>query len=370
VTDAQQLNAIPHFSDTYAQARDKFLTASEVHGLAVARHVHPFAKGVAGEALSIDVAALGEPSAPAMLLLLSGTHGVEGFCGSGCQVALLHDADFVATVRASNVQVVFLHALNPYGFSHLRRTNEDNVDLNRNFRDFTTPPVANSAYASVHDLMVPDEWPPTSQVQAKVAAFVAAHGERALQQAITGGQCEFPDGLFYGGVRPAWSNGVLRAVMREFGASRQRVGWIDFHTGLGPRGHGEMIFAGKNVAADLARTREWWGNEVTSFHDGSSASATLTGVNYNAVYDECPGVTYAGMALEYGTLPLSAMIQALCADQWLSNHADAGAALRTAIKAQIRDAFYCDDDEWKTKVYAQALAATRKALAHMGARAS
>jgi len=39
--------------------------------------------------------------------------------------------------------------------------------------------------------------------------------ERALQQAITGGQCEFPDGLFYGGVRPAWSNRVLRSVETE-----------------------------------------------------------------------------------------------------------------------------------------------------------
>ena len=28
-----------------------------------------------------------------------------------------------------------IHALNPFGFAHLRRANEDNVDLNRNFVD-------------------------------------------------------------------------------------------------------------------------------------------------------------------------------------------------------------------------------------------
>jgi Protein of unknown function (DUF2817) len=305
-----------------------------------------------------------------MLLLLSATHGVEGFCGSGCQVALLHDAEFVAAVRASGVCVVLLHALNPFGFSHLRRTNEDNVDMNRNFRDFTSPPAPNSSYAEVHDFIVPAEWPPTRDNQAQIAAYVGRHGERALQQAITGGQCEFPDGLFYGGTRAAWSNSVLRAVMRKEGAGRGQIGLIDFHTGLGPRGHGEKIFSGKDVSGDLGRARKWWGEDVTSFHDGSSTSASLTGVNYNAVYDECPGVTYAGMALEYGTLPLVDMIQALRADQWLTNQNDASPEIRRAIKKQIRDAFYCDDDEWKAMVYAQARAACLQALAQLATPAT
>ncbi len=357
-----------HFSGTYAEARDRFFAAAQAHGIAVSRHIHPACRGAAGEELSIDVAVLGDASAAGMLLLISGTHGVEGFCGSGCQVALLHDAEFVAAVRATGVRVVFLHALNPYGFSHLHRTNEDNVDMNRNFRDFSTLPFANSTYAGVHDFIVPAAWPPTTDDDAKIAAYVARFGEKALQQAITGGQCEFPDGLFYGGVRPAWSNHVLRSVMREEGAGRQRIGWIDFHTGLGPRGHSEKIYAGRNVAADLARTRAWWGDDVTSFLDGSSSSAALTGVNYNAVYDECPGVCYAGVALEYGTVPLREMLQSLRADQWLTNHSDASVELRTAIKRQIRDAFYCDAADWKAMVFAQARVACLAAVSRLGAR--
>ena len=65
--------------------------------------------------------------------------------------ALLHDDAFVRAVRATRAsRVLFVHALNPYGFSHGRRVNEDNVDLNRNFRDFATPPPRNAAYAEVH----------------------------------------------------------------------------------------------------------------------------------------------------------------------------------------------------------------------------
>jgi hypothetical protein len=360
------MDPVCHFSATYAEARDRFFAAAKLHGLAVDRHVHPTARGASGEELSIDVAVLGDASAAGMLLLASATHGVEGFCGSGCQVALLHDAEFVAAVGAAGVAVVFVHALNPYGFSHLHRTNEDNVDLNRNFRDFTTKPHPNRAYAEVHGFVVPATWPPAADNEATLAAYVAGRGERALQQAITGGQCEFPDGLFYGGAHPAWSNTTFRTILREHGAHRAKIGWIDFHTGLGPRGHGEKIYAGRNVPVDLARARNWWGGDVTSFLDGSSSSATLSGVNYNAVYDECPGVAYAGIALEFGTLPMRDTIMALRADQWLMNHPEADAALRANIKRQIRDAFYCDADDWKSTVYAQALAAGLTAASRLG----
>ena len=360
---------IVHFAATYVEARAKFLAAAEARGLSVTQHVHPTAQGVEGEDLAIDVATLGPTDAARFLLLSSATHGVEGFCGSGCQVALLHDDDFFAHAAASGIRVAFLHALNPYGFSHLRRTNEDNVDLNRNFRDFASRPAPHLAYADVHPFIVPTTWPPTADNEARIRAYEAAHGPRALQEAVSGGQCEFPDGLFYGGVRPAWSNGVLRQVIRAQGAGCRAMGWIDFHTGLGPRGHGEKIFAGRADPDDLARAKRWWGAAVTSFHDGSSTSAPLTGVTYNAAYDECPQASYAGMALEYGTLPLADVLDALRGDQWLANHPDAPTAARAAIKRRIRDAFYQDADDWKAQVYAQARDACDRGLAALAKEA-
>jgi len=353
----------PHFSASYAEARDRFHAAARARGLAVERHVHPSARGADGEELSCDVVALGPADAGAVLLLTSATHGVEGFCGSGCQVGLLHDEALVADVAAAGARVVLVHALNPFGFSHLRRTNEDNVDLNRNFRSFEPRPLPNHAYAAVHGFIVPSTWPPSADDNARLTAYVQAHGERALQAAVSGGQCDFPDGLFFAGTGPAWSNRVLRSVLRGHARAASTLGWIDFHTGLGPRGHGEKIYSGHAVAADVARAKAWWGADVTSFHDGSSTSAPLTGVNYNAAYDECPRAAYAGIALEYGTLPFADVLGALRADQWLANHPDAPPAQRRAIKRAIRDAFYQDADDWKAAVYAQARDAVRAGLA-------
>lgn len=354
------------FAQTYAEARDKFLTAAHVAKATLSRHVHPSARGAADEELSIDLAYLGAPDASGLLLLISATHGVEGFCGSGCQVALLRDDSFRAAIEDSGAAVLLLHALNPHGFSHLRRVNEDNADLNRNFMDFSAPLPVNAAYAELHAPLLPASWPPPAASEAGLGAWLAKHGAKAYQAAVSGGQYQFPDGMLYGGSRPAWSNLTLRRVLRDYASKRKTLAWIDFHTGLGPLGHGEKIYAGMNHPADIARAKDWWGQDVTSFFEGTSTSAVLTGINGRAAYDECPDAALAAIALEYGTYPLPQMLHALRADQWLHNHVEAPAAQQREIKTLIRDMFYVDTDDWKASVVAQARTAAFTAIERLG----
>jgi hypothetical protein len=357
------MNPAPHFAQSYAEARDKFLAAAKSCQARTFRHVHPSERGARGEELSIDLAEIGDEHAPSLLLLTSGTHGVEGFCGSGCQVALLSDAEFVKAVEHSGVAVLMLHALNPYGFSHLRRTNEDNVDLNRNFVDFSVPLSSAPGYDEIHALLLPPTWPPPAESEAGLQAWIRNHGEKVFQAAVSGGQHKFADGMFYGGDRSTWSNASLRAVLRARASQRRRLGWIDFHTGLGPRGQGEKIYSGRNNLTDVMRTKAWWGDDVTSFFDGSSASAHVTGIISEAAHDECPNTETTAMALEYGTYPLEHTLQALRAEAWVHNHPDAPAQQREAIKRAMRDTFYIDADDWKAMVCEQAKAACLKGLA-------
>ena len=355
------------FAGDYAEARSKFLEAARLRSLPVEQHLHPWARGTNGEVLATDVAVLGDPQARSALLLTSAMHGVEGFCGSGCQVALLRDDIVHAALVDSGVAVVFHHAVNPYGFAHLRRVNEDNVDVNRNFRDFSQPIARNEDYASVHGIVVPEDWPPTRANAEALAASAGRYGPDRLQTIITSGQSEFPDGVFYAGRAPVWSNALLRDVLQRHGAHRRALGWIDFHTGLGAWGHGEKIYSGPDDTASIARARAWYGSDVTSFYDGTSTSAVLTGVASQAAIDACPGVTFTGIALEFGTLPLDQMLHALRADQWLANHPDAPATSRAAIKRQMRDAFYDDTVAWQAMVYGQARTAVLQAMRALAA---
>ncbi|MGH8801458.1 MAG: M14 family metallopeptidase [Casimicrobiaceae bacterium] len=364
--------AFPHrlgdaFATTYAEARGKFLAAAAARSLSLESHVNPAGRGVDGEEIASDTVLLGAGDAPALVVLTSAMHGVEGFCGSGCQVELLGDEALLAAVARSGVAVLFHHAVNPWGFSWLRRTNENNVDLNRNFRDFAAPHAQDAAYAEIHSLMVPDVWPPTEENRAALTALVAARGRVAVQAAVSSGQSVHPDGLFYAGTEPQWSNRVLRSVLARHGRSRKRIAWIDFHTGLGPWGHGEKIFSGPDDAAMLARTMACFGADVTSFYDGTSTSAELSGVAWRAALDACPHAEFIGIGLEYGTVPFEDTLAAIRADQWLANHPGAEPAMQASIKAQMRRAFNDDGEAWRAMVYGQARVAVLQAIRALAA---
>jgi len=352
------------FSPRYAQARQKFLQGCVSAGLAVEPHAHPL-KGRDGEELSMDVALDGDANAENLLIVSSACHGVEGHCGSGVQVFALHDAEWREKARAQGVAVLYVHALNPHGFSYGRRVTHENVDLNRNFIDFSKPLPVNEAYAKLHPLLLPDTWPPTPENQAAVGKLIEKHGTTAYQAAVTSGQYQFDDGLFFGGKAPTWSNKTIRGVLRRHAGNARRVAWIDLHTGLGPNGLGERIFACRDDKVAYARANAWWGTPaapVTSIYDGSSTSALLRGLMWGSVYEECPNAEYTGIALEYGTLPLLEVMGALRADHWLHKHPDAPADLADGIRARMVEAFYTDTDAWRGQIVSQARQAMFQAV--------
>jgi hypothetical protein len=88
---------------------------------------------------------------------------------------------------------------------------------------------------------------------------------------------------------------------------------------------------------------------------------------WNAADQECAQAEYTGIALEYGTLPIDQVIEALRADQWLHNHPEAPAAQFVAIRRGMRDAFYTDTDDWKRCIVEQGEQAAHQALRGLSA---
>lgn len=349
------------FSANYAQARQRFLAAAHSRSDGVESFLIE-ASGSSGEALSTDVAWVRPDGARALLVLTSATHGIEGFCGSACQLALLADDDLLARAAQAGVALLLIHAVNPYGFSWLSRTNEDNVDLNRNAQSFDAPLPIDADYARLHPLLVPAVWPPTPENREAIAAYVSQHGHGRFRAAVSRGQYAFPEGLFFGGAARSASLGTLSRVLRKHGGMFEEIGWIDFHTGLGPWGHGEKIFAGRRDPQEVERAVRWWGLDVAVPFAGTSASADITGQVASLIYAACPDARTTSMALEFGTVPFDAMVDALRGEAWLRRHPDAPPAAAARIRESMRGAFFSDDPAWQGMVLGQSRVATLQAL--------
>jgi len=355
------MSIVDNFSATYAEARDKFLAACKERGLTVDNYLNDQAKGAEGEDLYMDVARIGADDAKKILIISSATHGGEGFCGSGVQINLLRNGFF--NDLPADTAVLLIHAVNPYGFSHIRRVNENNIDLNRNFRDYTQPLPDNAAYSEVHEMIVPADWdgPARAEAEEKIKAYIAEKGMPAFQAAVTGGQHVEETGIFFGGKEASWSNKTLRVVAKKHAANTEQLALLDIHTGLGPYGYGELIYV--SDLANLGRANDWYDNECTSPEDGSSSSAPVTGTMNFGITEMAPNAEHTCVAIEYGTLDLMVVLDSLRADNWLYVHGDINSDLGKTIKKEVRDAFYCDADDWKEMVWERAHTVVSKALA-------
>lgn len=349
------------FSASYGEARAKFLAAAKTAGAVQTSYAHPL-QGPDGDDLAMDLAYLGPADAAKVLVTSSGTHGVEGFCGSGCQIGFLQDG--LHTELPDNMALLHVHAHNPHGFVHERRVTEDNVDLNRNFIDFEAPLPENPAYDEVHPWLVPSDWdgPAHQAADAAIKAYIAEHGMLAYQAAVSGGQYDHPDGLFYGGQAATWSRRTIETLAQEHLIGRSHVALIDFHTGLGPRGYGELISVDVPGGAEHLRAVAWYGDEVRTPGSGDSVSAKVNGTiesGYHALLQNAESTT---IAIEFGTLPPEQVLGALQADNWLYLHGDVASAKGRDIKRQMRTAFYGEDSEWNAMIWQRSLEIVRKTI--------
>lgn len=281
-----------------------------------------------------------------MVLHSAGLHGVEGFAGSAIQTALLERPPPLPPHTA----LVLVHGLNPYGMAWLRRVNESNVDLNRNFpgpgQDWRGTPAA---YRIVNDWLNPPCPPARDGFLWRALGLALRHGYRSLEQAIAGGQHDYPRGLFYGGAGLEqgprryleWLSGAL--------AGPERLLAIDVHTGLGPWGRGSLFLeAGRLPAAPaFAACRS-----APPYASRGGLCAALPGV--------LPGVRVDAVVQEFGTFPALRVLHGLREENRWHHYGDGG--LDHPVKRRLRGLFCPDDPDWRRAVLAQGLVLSRQAV--------
>jgi hypothetical protein len=343
------------FSESYAEARGKFLDTARACGARLAHYRNWAAQGPAGEHLYLDVAVIGPPQAPNVLVAGCGTHGIEGFSGSAALTNWLRTRGAGLPPDAA---VVFLHAHNPWGFAWKTRTTEENVDLNRNFIDFSKPPPRNEGYEEVHSIVAFPEWTEAklSETFQRLSAFRERVGEKAFSDAFNGGQYAHADGIYYGGKRPQWANGAFRQAVGEHLVHARRIAFIDLHTGIGPRYEHIYLCFHEPGSRGYESARAWWGERAVNRQGVThKALATYSGTIIDAVVEMLPQTEVTSIVVEFGTLPREGVQRAGIAQRWLRFEGAKHPELATRVQREYEEAFYPSEPRWRECALAQSL---------------
>lgn len=368
------MDAGKFFSETYSEARARFVEAATAAGARLASYENPLARGPRDTPLYLDTAWFGPDDAETVLLNTSGTHGAEGFAGSAAQLAWMttcgpYDLPLGAAA-------LLVHAVNPFGFAWGLRGTENNVDLNRNFLDHSQPHPENALYDELHAVLCPKSLDDASiqKMLAAGARFIDRHGQWSLEDAISRGQYTHPDGYHYGGLKPEWSNVVLREIVTRELAAARRIAFIDWHTG--PVGDGELIhlcFSNPSGPA-FSRAAHWWGHDAL---DPSTVNAmwgskrpSRRGIMFWGLEEQlAPKAGLTGAVIEFRSArhkpsPAKA-IRASLIERWLRFEGGLDSPEAARFIEEIREDYAPRRKSWQDNVIRNALSCYRATMTGM-----
>jgi hypothetical protein len=342
------------YSQNYRQARSRFRAAAK--NIDAELEVYPVQGSSDNEeSLTIDVARLGAAHPTWSVVVSCALHGVEGFMGSAIQIACLEQLRLPELARSGG-ELVFIHAINPFGFSELRRGNEQNIDLNRNFLlPGEAYAGASAEYAALNDLLNPRSPPqPLDPYLIKIGWSIARMGMPKLKQAVAGGQYEYPQGLFFGGHGAARSTEIIKDnIMRWIKASR--VVHLDFHSGLGKYGKYVLLAPPKLADDELNRYRRLFGADIKRADMQDGIAYETRGDLGRYVTASAGEVDYRFLFVEFGTYPAARVLGALRNENRAHFFTPAGSDARRRAKAALIECFCPSSPAWRTPVVRQGL---------------
>lgn len=260
------------FSDSYEEAKEKFIEIAKAAGAELFEYPICVRKN---EELTTNVAVLRGTMPGRVIVHLSGVHGQEGYAGSAVQAAALNyfarKRDAQGNRLVLNATLVFIHAVNPFGFKFDRRTNEDNIDLNRNFltEDEFKSAVARdpnfAGYVDIDHILNPTDalsdnvWIDDAKTVLTLIKGVSNYGIKKIKKAMVSGNYQKPLGLSYGGSQLSKSARTLIDIIKsdkisifdDADDSLRSMIIIDVHTGLGPQGVDTLMIGHKSNVSQI-----------------------------------------------------------------------------------------------------------------------
>lgn len=342
-------------------------------GLGADIHSHPIDEQ---DGLYIDTFYLPASQAQNNLVVLTtGVHGIEGYIGSVMLDVFF--GEIYPTLDPDNTGVLVVANVNPYGMKYMRRYNENNVDLNRNFiLDWDSFDLAsNKEYPKVDTFLGPTGkignalWHEVG-FYLSLGKTAITDGADTISDALLTGQYEYPQGVYYGGTGDEASTVYLKDVFaRCLESEYENIVHIDIHSGYGPR-YNMVIFNSVFETLTEAESVAAFGYDHIIAYDSESFYAT-TGDTTDFFYRLADSVdsekTLFSTCFEFGTIGDAFFDTILSLKYTVDENRNHWYPTQNKTSAEILrqnylDLYYPTETAWREKTVEDFIAATRGIL--------
>lgn len=310
-----------------------------------------------------------------LVVLTTGVHGIEGYIGSVMLDVFF--AELYPALDKGNTGVLVVANVNPYGMKYMRRYNENNVDLNRNFiLDWDSFDLSvNKDYPKVDSFLGP-----TGKIGNALwheAGFYLSLGKNALTQgadtisdALLGGQYEYPQGVYYGGRGDEASTAYLKSVFSDcLEGEYENIVHIDIHSGYGPR-YSMVIFNSVFETMTEAESRAAFGYDNIIACDSEAFYATTgdtTDYFYRLAESLGTDKSLFSTCFEFGTIGDEFFDTILSLkytvdenrNHWYPTENETSAEI---VRQNYMELFYPTETEWREKTVADFVSAAEGVL--------
>ena len=305
-----------------------------------------------------------------LIVLTTGVHGMEGYIGS-VMLDVFFEEIFPGLNKATTGILVVAN-VNPYGMKYMRRYNENNVDLNRNFiEDWDNfDRTSNKDYPKVDSFLQPEGaignafWNEVLfyLALAKEAIFT---GAGTISDALLTGQYEYSEGVYYGGDGDEISTAYLKGVFKDCLESEyENIVHVDIHSGYGPR-YNMVIFNSAQDPTTEEEAKAAYGYDYIIATDSEDFYATFgdtTDYFYRLANKIGGDKELYSTCFEFGTIGdgfLDSIISLKYTVEENRNHQypTSDAITEEVIREHYYELFYPTETEWREKTIADFTAA-------------
>ena len=329
----------------------------------------------AEDGLYIDSFYLSAPEKRNLIVLTTGVHGMEGYIGAAMLDVFF--GEIYPTLDHETTAVLVVANVNPYGMKYLRRYNENNVDLNRNFiLDWESFDLSsNKEYPKVDKFLGP-----TGRIGNALwheAGFYLSLGKTAItdgagtiSDALLTGQYEYPQGVYYGGKGDEASTVYLKDVFsRCLDSGYENIVHIDLHSGYGPR-YNMVIFNSVYETMNEAESVAAFGYDHVIAYDSEAFYATTgdtTDYFYRLAEQKQTGAALYSTCFEFGTIGDAFFDTILSLKYTVDENRNHWYPTNNKISAQIvhenyMELYYPTETAWRQKTVQDFLTATTGVL--------